>query len=217
MAPTVTYYDSHDAELRAALAANLAAEPPEFRYKRVLIQGIQAKPELNGQIAFAGNFEHGRYSVRLSSGVKVALKPDNLVAAETPDMAWLASATQNVDLCDVLSGTVKFAIDEEPLGWRRLREFCTREMLNPFNKWNEQAYPCYDECPYEHMLETMRLALREPMLLAHACWVQIGPSLLTRTAPVKIHSLGFACEPFNIEPLGPMPADVLGMMDPSIR
>ena len=48
--------------------------------KPVRISGLQAKPELNGQIARAGEFDgdKGRYAVRLSSGARVALKPANL-------------------------------------------------------------------------------------------------------------------------------------------
>ena len=48
--------------------------------KPVRISGLQAKPELNGQIARAGEFDgdKGRYAVQLSSGTRVALKPVNL-------------------------------------------------------------------------------------------------------------------------------------------
>jgi hypothetical protein len=48
--------------------------------KHVRISGLMAKPELNGQIASAGDFDDakGRYAVRLSDGKRVSLKPANL-------------------------------------------------------------------------------------------------------------------------------------------
>ena len=51
--------------------------------KMVRISGLQAKPELNGQVASAGEFAaaKGRYAVRLSSGGWVTIKPTNLAEA----------------------------------------------------------------------------------------------------------------------------------------
>ena len=50
--------------------------------QRVAIEGISAKPELNGQKGVAIGFDDskGRYNVKLDSGAVVAIKPNNLQA-----------------------------------------------------------------------------------------------------------------------------------------
>ena len=51
----------------------------------MLVQGLEAKPELNNRTgtATAWDGERGRYSVRLQDGSTVALKPANLRQLET--------------------------------------------------------------------------------------------------------------------------------------
>ncbi len=48
--------------------------------RRVVINGIVAKPELNGRTGTAANFDHdkGRYSVKLDDGSSILIKPCNL-------------------------------------------------------------------------------------------------------------------------------------------
>jgi hypothetical protein len=62
--------------------------------KHVRISGLQAKPELNGQVASAGDYDaaKGRYAVRLGNGTVVALKPANLVEASEEEVAASAPA-----------------------------------------------------------------------------------------------------------------------------
>ena len=62
--------------------------------KHVWISGLQAKPELNGQVANAGEYDaaKGRYAVRLRSGARVALKPANLIEASEEEVAAAAPA-----------------------------------------------------------------------------------------------------------------------------
>eukprot|EP00966_Prymnesium_polylepis_P214095 4958718-Prymnesium_polylepis.2 len=50
--------------------------------RRVTIEGIQAKPELNGLTGTAVSFDDakGRYNVKLDQGETVAIKPANLRA-----------------------------------------------------------------------------------------------------------------------------------------
>ena len=62
--------------------------------KPVRISGLQAKPELNDQIARAGEFDEakGRYAVQLIDGKRVALKPANLTEASEDDAKEYAKA-----------------------------------------------------------------------------------------------------------------------------
>lgn len=66
--------------------------------KHVRISGLQAKPELNGLLATAGDYDatKGRYAVRLRNGTRVALKPANLVEASEEEVAAAAPAGTTV-------------------------------------------------------------------------------------------------------------------------
>ena len=52
--------------------------------KRVTVQGLNSKPELNGKSGTALSFDDGkgRYTVQLDNGSTMALKPANLVAQQ---------------------------------------------------------------------------------------------------------------------------------------
>lgn len=62
--------------------------------KHVRISGLQAKPELNGTLASAGDFDaaKGRYAVRLRTGAMLALKPANLAEVSEAEVAAAAPA-----------------------------------------------------------------------------------------------------------------------------
>ena len=71
----------------AALVERPLVEPPPRLLAagtRVTIQGLQSKPELNGQAAAVLEFDrtNGRYSTRLGSGLSLSLKPANVVALD---------------------------------------------------------------------------------------------------------------------------------------
>ena len=53
--------------------------------KRVVVEGLASKPELNGNKGTATSFDHakGRYNVKMDAGGIMALKPANVL----PDRA----------------------------------------------------------------------------------------------------------------------------------
>lgn len=81
------------AEGRVQTALPAPADAP-LEGKPVRISGLQAKPELNGQIGSCADFveDQGRYAVRLSDGKRVALKPANLVVVSDAEAKEWASA-----------------------------------------------------------------------------------------------------------------------------
>ena len=61
-----------------------AAPDEEFVGKRVIVEGLASKPELNGSKGIATAFDDakGRYNVWLDSGAQMALKPANVLPEE---------------------------------------------------------------------------------------------------------------------------------------
>ncbi|KAL1499021.1 hypothetical protein AB1Y20_013537 [Prymnesium parvum] len=57
--------------------------------QRVIIHGLNSKPELNGCEGIAESFDDvkGRYNVRLNTGAVMALRPDNLQVQMTLEEA----------------------------------------------------------------------------------------------------------------------------------
>ena len=54
---------------------------PALLGQRVVLRGLSARPELNGQRGLAQSFEGGRYVVALEDGGEsVKVRPDNLLA-----------------------------------------------------------------------------------------------------------------------------------------
>jgi hypothetical protein len=66
----------------AQTSATPEEQTPPLLGRRVRIDGLAARPELNGQSGTAAEYlqERGRYGVRLDDGTVIALKPDNLTA-----------------------------------------------------------------------------------------------------------------------------------------
>ena len=64
--------------------------------KSVRISGLVAKPELNGVIATAGEFDElkARYEVRLGDGTRVAIKPANLTEVSAAEALSLRAGDQ---------------------------------------------------------------------------------------------------------------------------
>ena len=62
-----------------------AAPDEEFVGKRVIVEGLASKPELNGSKGIATAFDDakGRYNVKMDAGGIMALKPANVL----PDRA----------------------------------------------------------------------------------------------------------------------------------
>jgi hypothetical protein len=83
-----------EAAVREATVVSVLPTPVDapLEGKHVRISGLQAKPELNGQIASAGAYEAatGRYAVRLRTGTRVALKPVNLIEVSDEEVAAAA-------------------------------------------------------------------------------------------------------------------------------
>eukprot|EP00962_Isochrysis_galbana_P007184 scaffold1937_cov120-Isochrysis_galbana.AAC.2 len=87
--PSVTEHDLAvliDAAIAAGEVVSALPEPPEeppFVGKRVVVLGLRARPELNGQVALALAFldDKQRYEVELPGGGHLALRAANLTLA----------------------------------------------------------------------------------------------------------------------------------------
>jgi len=60
------------------------------------IFGLQARPELNGLVGFAGDFDEdkGRYSVRLQGLDSVSVRPGNLREATEAEVQFAMTRTE---------------------------------------------------------------------------------------------------------------------------
>ena len=67
---------------------------------RVLIEGLKARPDLNGMVGEAESFEvgKGRYGVKLPSGEKIALKSGNLSLAPDDEAEGAAMTPEDEGL-----------------------------------------------------------------------------------------------------------------------
>ena len=60
---------------------------------KVIISGLKAKPELNGELASVESLnDNGRYNVKLASGEILALKPEALQLEVAGDLAFIPPA-----------------------------------------------------------------------------------------------------------------------------
>jgi len=91
--------------------------------QRVLIEGLQAKPELNGRHGVASSFDgsSGRYCVSLEDGGSFKLKPANLSKAAAPP-ARASSSTAEPAAALTLTATEK-ALQERLRGLRTVEDF----------------------------------------------------------------------------------------------
>ena len=164
----------------------------------VEIHGIASKSSLNGAVGVvSGVANRDRISAVIGQQRmyfnRASLKRLAGVAA---DEAWAARAYGNV-----------WVSEKSRDGWVALLEFLERQVLQALTPWNDTAWLRRGETGlakasfYELSQEErtrLQHQLREPLLLAHAAFLQLGgPALVGRTEMLTIHNIGWSCERIN--------------------
>ena len=83
--------------------------------KRVVVDGLASKPELNGSKGTATSFDDakGRYNIQMDAGGMLALKPANLLPDRTAEGVPGASGTQMNLPSRALFALIACAVDLE--------------------------------------------------------------------------------------------------------
>ena len=131
--------------------------------KPVRISGLVARPELNGLIATAGDFDESkaRYAVRLSDGTRLAIKPANLAEVSAAEAQAAAPA-----------GT---AVGSELTPWQREVQ-AELQAIRPMQASGDASVPGPDGAPADLSVWVCRRAgYTERQNPEHTFMVMAGP------------------------------------------
>jgi tetratricopeptide (TPR) repeat protein len=138
----VVQFREHVAHAQAHMDASTRRDVAPLLYQRVRIDGIVARPELNGAFGkvISWSDDRGRYGVRLEQGgEQVALKPANLTAAGAADGAvpCLHCGAENATICCTQCFSVWYCnADCQQHGWPAHAAFCREP---PVSEWRGEA------------------------------------------------------------------------------
>ena len=161
----------------------------------VKLCGIASKSSMNGMVGVVSGVV-SRHRIAIVVGLqKMYLQRCSLQKFEgmTADEAWTDRAGGNVWL---------FAKGRAD-GWAALFEWLDREVLQPFEPWSDTRRLRDGRVGFTRAIAhttisvEARTRLREPLLMAHAAFLQMGHALVQRTETLVIHSIGWSCERIN--------------------
>ena len=160
--------------------------------------GIASKSSMNGMVGVVSNTASRNRIVVVVGPHKMYLQRRSLQPCEglTADEVWATRA----------GGNVWLSVDGRVDGWSTLFQWLDREVLQPLEPWSGTRWLRDEEVGFTRAISRtislegrtrLQTQLREPLLMAHAAFLQLGRGLVQRTETLVIHSIGWSCERIN--------------------
>lgn len=177
--------------------------------QRVLIEGLQAKPELNGRHGVASSFDgsSGRYCVSLEDGGSFKLKPANLSKAAAPP-ARASSSTAEPAAALTLTATEK-ALQERLRGLRTVEDFWVFRRMG-YTEAVRALLLCMPVLSAPGSLSARAPAVLRPNV---ACLQKENPSHM---GMIMSGNSGMVVAPFQSKQLAPTAAEYLTALEAAL-